>query len=81
MAKYKTIKDNVNLYDTDKGITKTLPIGTVVDIKKSEYSQLYDQTIVYGYISDTEYIITSFKGMDTVEKVQIKKKKEVKKDA
>lgn len=81
MAKFKTIKNNINVYDKDKGIVRTLPAGTTVDIKSNEYTNIYGKSIIYGYISDTEYIITEWNGVSSVEKIQIKKtKKEVKKD-
>lgn len=81
MAKFKTIKDNINVYDKDKGIVRTLPAGTTVDIKSNEYTNLYGKAIIYGFISDAEYIITEWNGVPSVEKIQIKKtKKEANKD-
>ena len=76
MAKYKTIKDNVNIYNKSANIVKTVPVGTVVDIKCNEYTQIYDKKVIYGFISDDEYLITEWNGIPSVEKVQIKKKKE-----
>ena len=76
MAKYKTIKDNVNIYNRSANIVKTVPVGTVVDIKRNEYTQIYDKKVIYGYTSDDEYLITEWNGIPSVEKVQIKKKKE-----
>ena len=76
MAKYKTIKDNVNIYNKSANIVKTVPIGTVVDIKRNEYTQIYDKKVIYGFTSDDEYLITEWNGIPSVEKVQIKKKKE-----
>ena len=76
MAKYKTIKDNVNIYNKSANIVKTVPVGTVVDIKSNEYTQIYDKKVIYGFISDDEYLITEWNGIPSVEKVQIKKKKE-----
>lgn len=76
MAKYKTIKDNVNIYNKSANIVKTVPIGTVVDIKRNEYTQIYDKKVIYGFTSEDEYLITEWNGIPTVEKVQIKKKKE-----
>ena len=75
MAKYKTIKDNVNIYNRSSNIVKTVPKGTVVDIKLNEYTQIYDKKVVYGFTSDDEYLITSWNGIPTVEKIQIKKRK------
>ena len=75
MSKYKTIKDNVNIYNKSSNIVKTVPIGTVVDIKRNEYTQVYDTKIIYGFISDDEYLITEWNGIPSVEKIQIKKKK------
>ena len=76
MAKYKTIKDNVNIYNRSANIVKTVPVGTVVDIKRNEYTQIYDKKVIYGFTSDDEYLITEWNGIPSVEKVQIKKKKE-----
>lgn len=76
MAKYKTIKDNVNIYNKASNIVKTVPVGTVVDIKRNEYTQIYDKKVIYGFTSDDEYLITEWNGIPSVEKVQIKKKKE-----
>lgn len=75
MAKYKTIKDNVNIYNKAANIVKTVPVGTVVDIKRNEYTQIYDKKVIYGFISDDEYLITEWNGIPSVEKVQIKKRK------
>lgn len=75
MAKYKTIKDNVNIYNRSGKIVNTIPIGTPVDIKMNEYTQIYDKKVIYGFISDDEYLITEWNGIPTVEKIQIKKKK------
>ena len=75
MAKFKTIKDNVNIYNRSGNIVKTLPIGTVVDIKRNEYTQIYDKKVIYGFISDDEYLITEWNGIPNVEKIQIKKRK------
>lgn len=75
MPKFKTIKDNVNIYNSTGTITKTIPSGTVVDIKRNEYTQIFDKKVVYGFISDDEYLITEWNNIPTVEKVQIKKKK------
>lgn len=76
MAKYKTIKDNVNIYNRSSNIVKTVPVGTVVDIKRNEYTQIYDKKVIYGFTSEDEYLITEWNGIPSVEKVQIKKKKE-----
>ena len=76
MSKYKTIKDNVNIYNKASNIVKTVPVGTVVDIKRNEYTQIYDKKVIYGFTSDDEYLITEWNGIPSVEKVQIKKKKE-----
>ena len=76
MAKYKTIKDNVNIYNKASNIVKTVPKGTVVDIKRNEYTQIYDKKVIYGFTSEDEYLITEWNGIPSVEKVQIKKKKE-----
>ena len=76
MSKYKTIKDNVNIYNKSANIVKTVPVGTVVDIKRNEYTQIYDKKVIYGFTSDDEYLITEWNGIPSVEKVQIKKKKE-----
>jgi len=76
MAKYKTIKDNVNIYNKASNIVKTVPVGTVVDIKRNEYTQIYDKKVIYGFTSEDEYLITEWNGIPSVEKVQIKKKKE-----
>jgi hypothetical protein len=76
MAKYKTIKDNVNIYNKSSNIVKTVPVGTVVDIKRNEYTQIYDKKVIYGFTSEDEYLITEWNGIPSVEKVQIKKKKE-----
>ena len=76
MAKYKTIKNNVNIYNKSSNIVKTVPIGTVVDIKRNEYTQIYDKKVIYGFTSDDEYLITEWNGIPSIEKVQIKKKKE-----
>lgn len=76
MSKYKTIKNNVNIYNKSSNIVKTVPIGTVVDIKRNEYTQIYDKKVIYGFTSDDEYLITEWNGIPSVEKVQIKKKKE-----
>ena len=76
MSKYKTIKDNVNIYNKSSNIVKTVPVGTVVDIKRNEYTQIYDKKVIYGFTSDDEYLITEWNGIPSVEKVQIKKKKE-----
>lgn len=76
MAKYKTIKDNVNIYNKSSNIVKTVPVGTVVDIKRYEFTQIYDKKVIYGFTSDDEYLITEWNGIPSVEKVQIKKKKE-----
>ena len=76
MTKYKTIKDNVNIYNKSSNIVKTVPVGTVVDIKRNEYTQIYDKKVIYGFTSDDEYLITEWNGIPSVEKVQIKKKKE-----
>ena len=75
MAKYKTIKDNVNIYNRSSNIVKTVPVGTVVDIKSNVYTQIYDKKVIYGFISEDEYLITDWNGIPSVEKVQIKKKK------
>ena len=75
MAKYKTIKNNVNIYNKSANIVKTVPVGTVVDIKRNEFTQIYDKKVVYGFTSDDEYLITEWNGIPSVEKVQIKKKK------
>lgn len=75
MAKYKTIKDNVNIYNKASNIVKTVPVGTVVDIKRNEYTQIYDKKVIYGFTSDDEYLITEWNGIPSVEKVQIKKSK------
>lgn len=75
MAKYKTIKDNVNIYNKASNIVKTVPVGTVVDIKRNEYTQIYDKKVIYGFTSDDEYLITEWNGIPSVEKVQIKKRK------
>lgn len=75
MAKYKTIKDNVNIYNKAANIVKTVPLGTVVDIKRNEYTQIYDKKVIYGFISDDEYLITEWNGIPSVEKIQIKKRK------
>lgn len=75
MAKYKTIKDNVNIYNKAANIVKTVPVGTVVDIKRNEYTQIYDKKVIYGFTSDDEYLITEWNGIPSVEKVQIKKRK------
>lgn len=76
MSKYKTIKDNVNIYNKSANIVKTVPKGTVVDIKRNEYTQIYDKKVIYGFTSEDEYLITEWNGIPSVEKVQIKKKKE-----
>ena len=76
MAKYKTIKDNVNIYNRSGKIVNTLPIGTPVDIKRNEYTKIYDKKVIYGFTSEDEYLITEWNGIPSVEKVQIKKKKE-----
>ena len=76
MAKYRTIKNNVNIYNKASNIVKTVPVGTVVDIKRNEYTQIYDKKVIYGFISEDEYLITEWNGIPSVEKVQIKKKKE-----
>lgn len=75
MAKYKTIKDNVNIYNKVAHIVKTVPLGTVVDIKRNEYTQIYDKKVIRGFISDDEYLITEWNGIPSVEKIQIKKRK------
>lgn len=75
MPKFKTIKDNVNIYNRTGTITKTIPLGTVVDIKRNEYTQIFDKKVIYGFISDDEYLITEWNKIPSVEKVQIKKKK------
>ena len=75
MAKFKTIKDNVNIYNRSINIVKTVPIGTVVDIKRNEYTQIYDKKVIYGFTSDDEYLITEWNGIPSVEKIQIKKRK------
>lgn len=75
MAKFRTIKDNVNIYNRSSNIVKTVPIGTVIDIKRNEYTQIYDKKVIYGFISDDEYLITEWNGIPTVEKIQIKKRK------
>ena len=75
MAKFKTIKDNVNIYNRSSNIVKTVPIGTVVDIKRNEYTQIYDKKVIYGFTSDDEYLITEWNGIPNVEKIQIKKRK------
>ena len=75
MAKYKTIKDNVNIYNKSSNIVKTVPVGTVVDIKRNEYTQIYDKKVIYGFTSEDEYLITEWNGIPSVEKVQIKKSK------
>ena len=76
MAKYRTIKDNVNIYNKSANIVKTVPVGTIVDIKRNEYTQIYDKKVIYGFTSEDEYLITEWNGIPSVEKVQIKKKKE-----
>lgn len=75
MAKFKTIKNNVNIYNKNNNTIKTVPEGTVVDIKRNEYSQIYDKKVIYGFISDDEYLITEWNGTPSVEKIQIKKRK------
>lgn len=75
MSKFKTIKDNVNIYNRSNNIVKTVPKGTVVDIKRNEYTQIYDKKVIYGFTSDDEYLITEWNGIPTVEKIQIKKRK------
>lgn len=75
MSKFKTIKNNVNIYNRSGKIVKTVPIGTVVDIKRNEYTQIYDKKVIYGFTSDDEYLITEWNGIPSVEKVQIKKRK------
>lgn len=75
MAKYKTIKDNVNIYNRSANIIKTVPVGTVIDIKSNVYTQIYDKKVIYGFISEDEYLISEWNGIPSVEKVQIKKKK------
>lgn len=75
MAKYKTIKDNVNIYNKSSNIVKTVPVGTVVDIKRNEYTQIYDKKVIYGFTSEDEYLITEWNGIPSVEKIQIKKRK------
>ena len=75
MAKYKTIKDNVNIYNRSANIIKTVPVGTVIDIKSNVYTQIYDKEVIYGFISEDEYLISEWNGIPSVEKVQIKKKK------
>lgn len=75
MAKFKTIKDNVNIYNKSANIVKTVPVGTVVDIKRNEYTQIYDKKVIYGFTSDDEYLITEWNGIPNVEKIQIKKRK------
>lgn len=76
MAKYKTIKDNVNIYNRSANIIKTVPVGTVIDIKSNVYTQIYDKKVIYGFISEDEYLISEWNGIPSVEKIQIKKKKE-----
>ena len=75
MAKFRTIKDNVNIYNKSSNIVKTVPVGTVVDIKRNEYTQIYDKKVIYGFTSDDEYLITEWNGIPNVEKIQIKKRK------
>lgn len=75
MAKFKTIKDNVNIYNKSANIVKTVPVGTVVDIKRNEYTQIYDKKVIYGFTSDDEYLIAEWNGIPNVEKIQIKKRK------
>ena len=75
MAKFKTIKDNVNIYNKSANIVKTVPVGTVVDIKRNEYTQIYDKKVIYGFTTDDEYLITEWNGIPNVEKIQIKKRK------
>ena len=75
MAKFKTIKDNVNIYNRSTNIVKTVPAGTVVDIKRNEYTQIYDKKVIYGFTSEDEYLITEWNGIPSVEKIQIKKRK------
>ena len=75
MAKYRTIKDNVNIYNRSANIIKTVPVGTVIDIKSNVYTQIYDKKVIYGFISEDEYLISEWNGIPSVEKVQIKKKK------
>lgn len=75
MSKFKTIKDNVNIYNKSANIVKTVPVGTVVDIKRNEYTQIYDKKVIYGFTSDDEYLITEWNGIPNVEKIQIKKRK------
>lgn len=75
MAKFRTIKDNVNIYNKSANIVKTVPVGTVVDIKRNEYTQIYDKKVIYGFTSDDEYLITEWNGIPSVEKIQIKKRK------
>lgn len=75
MSKFKTIKDNVNIYNKSANIVKTVPVGTVVDIKRNEYTQIYDKKVIYGFTTDDEYLITEWNGIPNVEKIQIKKRK------
>ena len=65
MAKYKTIKDNVNVFDSHNDIIQQLPLGSTIDVEeivKADGKEL-------GIMKDGKYIISSYLGSNCIQKV------------
>ena len=72
MAKYKTVRNMVNLYDQNERVIDYLPEGKTLDI-----SQIVkvDGKKEIGILKDGTFIITKYEGQTSVKKMETKEKK------
>ena len=75
MAKYKTIVDNVNLWN-DGEVIEVLKIGSTVEIEKIEpVKEVAGHSIEVAICKDGNTLITSFNGKPSIEAIKTKSKK------
>lgn len=75
MAKYKTLVDNVNLWN-DGEVVEVLKVGSTVEIEKIEpVKEVAGHSIEVAICKDGNTLIASFNGKASIELVKIKSNK------
>lgn len=69
MAKYKTIKDNVNVFDSHNDIIQQLPLGSTIDIEEIVKADGKADGKELGIMKGGKYIISSYLGSNCIQKV------------
>lgn len=74
MAKYKTIIDNVNVYQNDE-VIEVLKLGSTIEVEKIVSAiDPYRRKLEIAICKDGNEVVASFNGIRSLEEVKTKKK-------